>query len=111
MADFKKHRLEVIKIKEDFSEAVDDGDSVSSIQDVSITKRGAGKWVDVSSEFGSPSGTQDSDTVQITLGAASADEQAGGNYQLRVEVDTTNGETLVSTPSLKVEDAADPAAP
>lgn len=112
MADFTKERKEVDTKTVDFADRLDSGDSVSSLTSITITQQTSSGYKDVSSEFGSPTGTLSGDTVDLDLGAAaSGDQDAGSNYIIRVEVDTTDGETLIATPTLRVTAEGDPDAP
>lgn len=114
MADLTKDREESLKLAVDFSDALDDGDSLSSVDAVEITKQAASEssWTDVSTEFGSPTGTISGDTVNVTLGPASGtDQDPAPRYILRVTVSTANGETLIGTPTLDVTAEGDPDAP
>lgn len=121
MADLTKDREETLKMAVDFSDALDTGDSLSSVTDVKVTKQdgGAGTaWSDCSSEFGSPTGSINGEMVELTLGAASGSNQIptasrspNHNYCVRVTVGTSNGETLVGTPTLEVTAVGDSDAP
>jgi hypothetical protein len=111
MADFSKHRLEVVDFVTDFASRLNDGDSVDAVTDVLVTKRDGAGWTDVSDEFGDPTGTVAGDAVEFTLGAAGTGEQDAREYQIRVRVTTTDGETLVAKPTLGVTEEADPSAP
>jgi hypothetical protein len=113
MADFDKHRRESLDVAVGFSSLLDDGDGLASIDDVVITKHGAPD-TDVSSQFGSPSGTINGTDVELSLGAASGSGQQEGLYKLLVEVTTSGGDTLVAQdsrgrlPTVKVSDEGDP---
>lgn len=115
ITDFTKHRQEKYDVAVDFTDALDSGDGVSSVSSITITR--FNQHTDLSSEFGSPAGSVNGDSVEMTLSQASTGEQDSRIYQMAVEVDTSNGDTLVAKndegnlPTLKVTEAADTNAP
>ena len=111
MADFTKHRGETIKFNISFVDALNTGDTVSAVAEVIVTEKRGTAWVDVTSQFGTPVVAKVGDTVDVTLFAGASGEQGEGHYRLQVEVDTTDGETLILTPTLSVTAQADPTAP
>lgn len=96
--EYIKHREEVENYAHDFSTDLTDGETLSTVTDLRIeedSSPGADDWSDVSSEFGSPSGSIDGDTVEWTLSAAGAGDQDEGTYRVVVAVTTSEGRTLV----------------
>lgn len=116
MADIDKHRKESIDVAFSFTNQLDSGDGLSTVDSISITKQGG--HTDLSSEFGSPTGTINGDDAEVTFGVAAAGDQDGGPYQILIEVTTTGGDQLVhkakssgKVPTLHVSEEGDPDAP
>lgn len=111
MTDFEKHRNESLQVGVDFDAALNDADSVDSVDSVKVVQKTSSGWADRSAQFGGPTGSISDTQVNLTLGAAATDEQPAGDYRVYVEITTVDGETLVETPTLRVEDTADTGAP
>lgn len=95
MAHLYKHRLERKDFAFGFSDQLDEGDGLSSVDSIVVTKIDGES--DVASEFGSPSGAVNGDDVEATFGAAASGEQDEGTYEIRVKAITDGGDELVAT--------------
>lgn len=114
MADMTKHRAESDTFSVDFENLLGSGEALTASTEVVKVTEYDGEnetWKDVSSEFGSPSGSVSGTEVQFTLGKGGTDEQDGGSYVVRVECDTDQGNTLAATATLFVDETGDPDAP
>lgn len=110
--DFVKHRQEKKDVAIGFANALDDSDGLSTIDDITITRKD--DHVDVTNEFGPPSSTISGDDAIVTFdSAASSSEQPAALYEVKVKVTTNKGDVLVAydsegnLPVLKVVDQAD----
>lgn len=122
MADLIKHRLAVDNFAHDFAADLDTSESLvtSPAPSVNVMRRTGSVYEDVSDEFGDPSGTIIGTVVAYQLEAAGSGQQDGGEYRIRIEVETSEGRHLVGLvssstgyrlPSLQVTEDGDASAP
>lgn len=116
MATWSKHRRSEIDRSADFTNVLNSTETISSVNSIEITRYG--RTVDLSTEFGSPTGTPSTGgkLVDFTLGASTdSAHQERGTYQVLVEARSSEGEDVVaddrgSIPTLYVSDEGDTSA-
>lgn len=113
MPGWSKHRDEKIDVPIDFTDSLDAGDGLSSVDTVTIVRNNGGG--DATTEFGTTGGTINGDQVEVTFDAAStgsATDQSPELYLVYCKVTTSNGDTLIAQdennhlPRLNVNDRA-----
>lgn len=101
----EKHRDELETFAIEFANRLGNLESISSVDAVRVHRESDN--VDVSAEFGTPTGAILGTTAQFTLAdAQNATSQLKGIYRIYCEITTSESEKIIETPLLFVKDDA-----